>query len=67
MLGLPESENVQVRHGALLHVIGKVGIPDAILGKSGRLTPEELQIVRRHPTYAYGLLYAARPMWKHSA
>jgi response regulator RpfG family c-di-GMP phosphodiesterase len=57
MAGLEESEIVQIRYGALLHDIGKIGIPDAILLKEGRLTAEELDIVRRHPGYAHDLLY----------
>ena len=45
-----------VRRGALLHDIGKMGIPDAILLKPGPLTEEEWAIMRRHPSYAYELL-----------
>ena len=42
-----------VRRGALLHDIGKMGIPDAILHKPERLSDDEWAIMRRHPTYAY--------------
>ena len=52
-MGMSEAELVHVRRGALLHDIGKMGIPDAILLKAGPLTDEEWQIMRRHPTYAY--------------
>jgi PAS domain S-box-containing protein len=55
-LGLDEAELAHVRRGALLHDIGKMGIPDSILLKAGPLTPEEWVTMRRHPTYAYELL-----------
>jgi putative nucleotidyltransferase with HDIG domain len=55
-LGLSESDLVHARRGALLHDIGKVGIPDAILLKPGRLTDGEWVIMRRHPTLAFELL-----------
>ncbi len=47
--GMPEHELRNLEHGALLHDIGKIGIPDAILLKPGPLTPEEGQIMRTHP------------------
>ena len=56
-LGVPEEEIVHIRRGALLHDIGKMGIPDSILLKPGPLTDEEWEIMRRHPVYAYQLLY----------
>lgn len=55
-LGVSEAELVHVRRGALLHDIGKVGIPDAILLKPGPLSEEEWATMRRHPVYAYELL-----------
>ncbi|MBI4786434.1 MAG: HD domain-containing protein [Chloroflexi bacterium] len=55
-MGISESELVHVRRGALLHDIGKMGIPDAILLKPGALTDTEWEIMRRHPTYALDLL-----------
>lgn len=51
-LGIPECDLAHVRRGALLHDIGKVGVPDAILLKPGSLTDEEWGVMRRHPEYA---------------
>jgi response regulator RpfG family c-di-GMP phosphodiesterase len=48
-LGLSEEEVVDVSHVALLHDIGKIAIPDAILRKPGRLTDEEWEVMRSHP------------------
>ena len=45
-----------IRHGALLHDIGKMAIPDAILLKPGPLSPDEWVIMKRHPVYALELL-----------
>lgn len=56
MVGMKEEELVHVRRGALLHDMGKMGIPDNILLKSGRLTKEEWEVMRKHPVYAYGML-----------
>jgi PAS domain S-box-containing protein len=56
-MGIPESEWIHLRRGALLHDIGKMGIPDTILLKPGPLTEEEWEVMRRHPEYAYELLY----------
>lgn len=56
-MGMNEEELVHVRRGALLHDIGKMGIPDNILLKPGKLTEEEWTIMRLHPVYSYELLY----------
>jgi putative two-component system response regulator len=48
-LGMTEEDLKELRLGCLLHDIGKVGIPDSILLKPGRLNPEETEIVRQHP------------------
>jgi len=42
-----------IRRGALLHDIGKMGVPDSVLLKHGKLTDEEWQIMHQHPVYAY--------------
>ena len=49
-LGLPKERLEQLRYGALLHDVGKLGIADDILGKPGRLTASEWAAVRKHPT-----------------
>jgi len=48
-LGLPEWRIGRVRLAGMLHDIGKVGVPDSILSKPGKLTDEELATIRRHP------------------
>jgi response regulator RpfG family c-di-GMP phosphodiesterase len=54
--GVPETDLTDLAHGVLLHDIGKIGIPDAILLKPGKLTPEEWLIMRRHPEIGRRLL-----------
>jgi putative nucleotidyltransferase with HDIG domain len=55
-MGISDTELIHIRRGALLHDIGKMGIPDSILLKPGPLTDEEWIIMRRHPVYALELL-----------
>ena len=55
-MGMSVEQLVHVRRGALLHDMGKLGIPDQILLKTGRLTPEEWEIMRKHPQYAREML-----------
>ncbi|MBC7361736.1 MAG: GAF domain-containing protein [Candidatus Aminicenantes bacterium] len=55
-MDLPENELVLIRRGALLHDIGKMGIPDSILLKPGALNEEEWKIMRLHPQYAFDML-----------
>lgn len=59
-LGIEQDELVHIRRGALLHDIGKMGIPDNILLKPGPLTDGEWTIMREHPRYAYELLAPIR-------
>lgn len=55
-LGIDEEEIAHIRRGALLHDIGKMGVPDSILLKPSKLTDEEWEIMKMHPVYAYQLL-----------
>ncbi len=55
-LGLPESEIIHVRRGALLHDIGKIAIPDEITKKTSPLNEHEWSIMRKHPEYAYEMI-----------
>ena len=55
-LGVKSEDLIHIRRGALLHDIGKMGIPDRILLKPGPLTPEEWEIMKKHPVYAWELL-----------
>lgn len=54
--GLPEEELCHIRRGALLHDIGKMGMPDSILLKKGPLTEDEWVIMKKHTCYARDLL-----------
>jgi HD-GYP domain-containing protein (c-di-GMP phosphodiesterase class II) len=54
--GVNDSDLIHIKRGALLHDIGKMGIPDHILLKPGPLTKEEWEIMKRHPVYAHELL-----------
>jgi PAS domain S-box-containing protein/putative nucleotidyltransferase with HDIG domain len=55
-LGMSEEQLVHVRRGALLHDIGKMSIPDKVLGKTGPLDDDEWVIMRKHPDYAEQML-----------
>jgi PAS domain S-box-containing protein len=55
-MGIHEGKLEHIRRGALLHDIGKMGIPDSILRKPGTLDEHEWGIMRQHPEYAYKLL-----------
>jgi two-component system, cell cycle response regulator len=58
-LGLPAEDVERVRHASELHDVGKVAIPDAILGKPGPLTEQEWTFVRRHPVIGERIILAA--------
>lgn len=54
--GIDGDRMMHIERGALLHDIGKMGIPDSILLKPGPLTDDEWVVMRQHPVYAYRLL-----------
>lgn len=55
-MGVKEPELTEIRRGALLHDVGKIGISDAVLRKPGKLSPEEWVEMRRHPEMGYRIL-----------
>jgi PAS domain S-box-containing protein len=55
-MNIAEEDLIHIRHGAILHDIGKMAIPDEILRKPGSLTERERQVVMQHPRAAYDLL-----------
>ena len=56
IMGIENEELVYMRRGSLLHDIGKLGVPDAILLKPDKLTDEEWVIMHQHPKYAYDMI-----------
>lgn len=56
ILGISEEELIHIRRGALLHDMGKMGIPDSILLKPAKLTEEEFDMIRKHPQFAFDML-----------
>jgi HD domain len=55
-LGVPEKYMPDLEMGALLHDIGKIGVPDGILNKPNRLTDKEYEIVKRHPEFGWTVI-----------
>jgi len=55
-MGISEPELTDIRRGALLHDVGKIGIPDAILRKPGPLNAEEWKVMEQHPELGYNML-----------
>ena len=56
-VGMSDEEIMHIRRGALMHDMGKIGIPDSILHKPAQLSDEEWTIMRKHPQLAYDMLY----------
>ena len=63
MMDYPQEKLIHLRRGALLHDIGKMGIPDRILLKEGPLSDEEWEIMRKHPEFAYELISPIEYLW----
>ncbi len=55
-MGIGEADLVDMRRGALLHDIGKIGVPDSILLKTGELTTQEWELMHKHPRFAFDML-----------
>ena len=55
-IGLPRRQFESLKWASILHDVGKIGLPEAILNKPGRLTPEEYEIVKEHPRRGYEVL-----------
>ena len=70
-LGLPDDQVERIRVGGLFHDIGKIGIPDAILQKAGKLTDDEYNDIKNHPSIGEKILMPAKifddiiPIVKH--
>jgi putative nucleotidyltransferase with HDIG domain len=61
-LGLPAADQERLFRGGLLHDIGKISMPDAILNKPAALTPEEYAIVKQHPMEGVKMIEALQSM-----
>jgi putative two-component system response regulator len=59
-MGLPDSQVALIRRAAPLHDVGKIGIPDAVLLKLGKLTREEFELVKTHTTIGARILSGSR-------
>lgn len=55
-MNIPEEHSYQVEVAALLHDVGKIGVPDSVLKKNGPLTPDERALINRHPEYSWSIL-----------
>lgn len=60
-VGLPVTDVARIAMGGFLHDLGKIGVPDAILNKPGRLSDDEFAVIRTHPEVGYRLL-ATHPL-----
>lgn len=66
--GLPEEEVETLKLAGTMHDIGKIAIPDSILLKPGKLTPEEFEVMKTHSEIGYKILMSTdKPIWRISA
>ncbi len=66
--GMPEDETAVLMHAAPMHDVGKIATPDAVLLKPGRLTPDEWEVMKQHPTVGLQILDGSqRPILKAAA
>jgi len=65
-LGLDEAQTSEVEHVAMLHDLGKIAVPDAILRKAGRLTSHEESLMRQHPVVG-AVMLSSMPELAHLA
>src|SRR5258705_13680986 len=61
-MGMKDAEVEEIRLGAVLHDIGKVGIPESILNKNGPLNPEEWETMKSHVTFGAKILEPLTPL-----
>ncbi len=61
-MGVPHQQHPNIEHGALLHDVGKIGIPDRILFKNGPLNAAEWEIMRQHPVIGYRMCMKVRSL-----
>jgi HD-GYP domain-containing protein (c-di-GMP phosphodiesterase class II) len=61
-IGMTEEQAERVRLAGILHDLGKIGVPEAVLLKPGRLTAEEFDAIKRHPTIGYNILKDIEPL-----
>ena len=70
-LGLPRTDVENIRLGSILHDVGKIGVPDAILNKPSKLTPDEYELIKEHSTIgarivqSVGALQGVVPIVRH--
>ncbi|NDV27788.1 HD domain-containing phosphohydrolase [Desulfovibrio sp. JC010] len=66
--GLSEEESDLLRLASPMHDVGKIGIPDTVLNKPGKLTPEEFELIKTHTTIGHEILkHSERPIMKAAA